>query len=337
MRALIRNPDQSVRLQTAEEPMLQAEDEVKIRIVYCTLCRDDMHAADKFSVFGQQGIVGHEATGVIVQAGDIARQNGFSTGKRVMLMPMEACGVCKNCLMQKPHYCPEMRRSAGVFAEYVIRKYTALLFIPDQLSFQQANLMEPVGDVVEAIGKLEIDYSSQILLIGAGFTGLVFLQLLRFRGAKEITVIEPIEQRRQLACQWGADHVYDAKKEDLQITLLQQTDFQGFDVVIDTSARADIFEFALPCMVNGGTIELFAYMQVQGKLVIPVLSMYVSNIKLIWTCLCGVQSMKTAATLIAKFQLEKLITLELPIEESEAAYQQYLGTSEIKIGVCMSK
>ncbi|MEG1943086.1 MAG: alcohol dehydrogenase catalytic domain-containing protein, partial [Angelakisella sp.] len=333
MQALVRNQALQIELQAISEPQLSAADEVKIKIEYCSLCRDDMHTGDALAIFGGSGIIGHEAAGVVVEAGARAQQDGFLPGVRVAIIPMEFCGSCPSCLAGQPQYCPEAHISSGVIAEYIIRKPSQLIKIPHKLSYQQAVLMETVGDVMAAISKLKLDFDSDVLLVGGGYTGQLFLRLLRLRGIHRIAVIEPIEVRRQLALEHGADAAYGPAHPSLQVKLLEQTNFRGFPVVIDTSADAEMLEFVQPCVTRGGTMLLFAYCDTQSKLTFPSLNMYMNNISVIWSCMCSPRTMEQAGDIIQRLRLEELITAEYPIKKSKQAYENYLTTAQIKIGI----
>lgn len=332
MQALIRKKGAQPKLASIDEPEISHSDDVKIRIEYSTLCRDDMHVSDDFNIFGY-GVIGHEASGVIVDAGNEAKRHGFLPGNRVTLMPFDSCGHCRHCLAQHPQYCLEAHLAPGVLAEYVVRKYEKLIPLPDSISFRQACLLEPVGDVLEALGKVKIDFSSEVLLVGAGFLGQVVLRILRMLGVKQIVVVEPIATRRQLALRYGADAAFSSNSPDLQVNLLKLTSFRGFDLVIDTSARSDIFDFALPCLTHGAVFLLLAYNDVHAKLTLPVLHMYSGNMQVLWSSLCGKEAMESAIHIVERLNLEDLITAEYPFRKSAEAYQAYIGTSEIKVGI----
>lgn len=334
MRALVRNPNLQLEVKTVEEPAIVSSDDVKVKIAYATLCRDDMHVnRNELDIFGNHGVVGHEAAGTIVESGELAQQMGYLPGERVTVMPILSCGNCPRCLARQPQYCPETRISNGVIAEHIVRKYRQLIKIPDNLSFKQGSLMEPVGDVLEALSKLKLNFHSDVLIIGGGYTGQVFLQLARLCGVHSITVIEPIEARRRLALSYGADAVYGPSDSNLQVRLLAQTDFRGFDTVIDTSADVEMPEFIFPCLARGGTLLFFAYSDTQSRLTFPSLNAYTSNIQILWSCLCGIDTMERAGDLISRLKLDSLITAEYTLEESVQAYTRYLGTDELKVGI----
>lgn len=331
MLALINEKGSGASLRSIDAPEIRTQEDVKIKIQYCTLCRDDMHVSDSFTLF--YGIVGHEAAGIVEEAGAEAELHGFHPGARVVLFPIYSCGKCAYCLSQQPQYCLEAHLMQGVLAEYVVRSYKQLIPLPDRYTFQQGCLLEPVGDVLDAVQRVEPTFSSDVLLFGGGFFGQIMLRVLLSFGVKQVVVVEPLEDRRQLALRYGAAAAFDSDDPDLQVKLLQCTGFRGFSLVIDTSARTDVFDVSLPCIAHGASFLLAAYNDVYAKLSLPVIHMYTGNIKIIWSCFCGMNTMESAMHIIERLRLQDLITVEYPFAKSDQAYRRYLRTDELKIGI----
>jgi len=333
--SFVRNSNLEHILTKIPEPYIVDERDVKIRMEYCSLCRDDMRIEDNLNVFGKIGTIGHEGAGVIVELGKHAQSEGFNIGDRVIMQFIDSCGHCKSCLTQHPQFCPEAKISEGVLSEYIVRKCRQLIKIPDNLTFKQASIIEPVGDVIDAISRVDLDFQTDVLLLGAGFTGLVFIQLLKQRGVQSITVIEPLEERQKLALQYGADRVFSPSDDDLELSLMKATDFWGYDLAIDTSSVVASIEGVPPFLAAGGTLLIFTYSDLQDKLCFNSFNMYRKSLTLKWSCLSNGSNMKTAASIIKRLSLDQLITAEYPFSQSQKAYNSYLGRAEIKVGIRM--
>ncbi|MEG1292411.1 MAG: alcohol dehydrogenase catalytic domain-containing protein, partial [Lachnospiraceae bacterium] len=173
MKALVRNENGEIRIADIPEPYILKEDEVKIRVLYSAFCRDDMRYEDKTDVFSHIGVVGHEVVGVIEELGSYAQYAGFSLEDTVLVLPWESCGKCENCLSQRTQCCTEAHVVMGTMTKHIIRASRQLIKLDSDITFKQAVLMEPVGGVIEGLSKLPIDYDKEVLIIGAGFTGLV--------------------------------------------------------------------------------------------------------------------------------------------------------------------
>ncbi|MEG2117211.1 MAG: alcohol dehydrogenase catalytic domain-containing protein [Clostridia bacterium] len=333
MNALSRNKNLQIELVKIPEPHISTPNDVQVEIKYATFCRDDMKISDKLGIFNDVGVIGHEACGVISESGVYARENGFEIGDRVMIYPIHSCCKCKECLKQRPQYCSEAGLSIGVFSEFIVRDFHQLVKIPSFLSFKQASVMEPVADVLEALSKIKYDFFSNILIIGGGFCGLTFLKTLKAGGVKNIVVVEPIEARQTLATSFGATVALSTSDNNFQMNLMKHTNFNGFDIVIDTTANSQTINLVLPSMAANSTLLMFAYQNSTDIISFNSLNMYKNNIRVVWSCLCGLEQIRNSAEIIHELSLARLITKEYPFKDSVEAYNKYLTYDEIKIGV----
>lgn len=333
MLALTRGKGYEICLSDIPEPYILKEDDVKIRVLYSSFCRDDMRYLDKLDVFSKIGLLGHEVVGIIEDLGPYAKWSGFSIKDIVVVLPWDFCGKCEQCLSQRVQYCAEAHVVMGTMTKYIVRKSRQLIKIPHDMSYRQAVLMEPVGDILEGISKLPIDYNKEILVIGAGFIGLVFVKLLRMRGVKSITVIEPIVSRRKRAMLYGADYALDPYGKDFHMEVLETREFDGYDIVIETSSNVQMLESSVSFLAKGGVLEIFTYYGSMETISFPSLDMYASNITVLWSSLCSINSMKTAAYLIQKESLDELITMEYDFSHVLQAFEKFKTHDQIKIGV----
>src|SRR5215467_9292634 len=136
-----------------------AANELLIRVHACGICGSDVHGFD-----GSTGrrippvIMGHEASGVVAAKG--ANVTEFAEGDRVAFDSMISCGACGFCGRGEPNLCDnrqvlgvscaEFRRD-GAFAEYVVVPKRIAFRLPDELSFDQAAMLEPVSVAVHAV------------------------------------------------------------------------------------------------------------------------------------------------------------------------------------------
>ncbi|MEG2291480.1 MAG: alcohol dehydrogenase catalytic domain-containing protein [Clostridium sp.] len=333
MRALIRDNDNNIKTADIPEPYILNEDDVKIRVMYSAFCRDDMRYNDKSDIFSQCGVMGHEVAGVIEDIGVYGKYAGFNIGDRVVSLPWDFCGECKYCVTQQHQYCSEAHITIGTMTKYIIRKVRQLVKIPSDVTFRQAVLMEPVGCVLEAISKLSLDYDKEVLIIGGGFAGINFVRLLKMKGVKQITVIEPIAERRRCAISYGADYSLDPNDMEIQLKLSEICRYNGFDIIIETSSHIEMLEKSLGFLCRGGTLQIFTYYGSFEKISFPSLNMYSSNIRVIWSCLCGIRSIKNASYIISKLSLEDLITKEYNFSNVMQAFEKYKKYEHMKVGV----
>jgi len=229
-----------VRLVDLPVPDISAG-EILVRVVSCGLCAADVlewYMRPKAPVY-----LGHEIAGVVAKVGpDVT---AFSVGDRVFVHHRAPCGHCDLCRRGHETLCREHRRPGiepGGMAEYV--RVTAavvekdVLPLPDGFGFEQAALVEPISCCVRALSRLSIDAGSRVLVIGAGFSGLVFVNLARLAGAASVAVVEPLPWRRQRALQFGADLAIDPAEPDVRSQLAGQLGGLATQVIVTPSSAA---------------------------------------------------------------------------------------------------
>ncbi len=121
------------------------------------ICGTDLHIYHDEFPTQPPVVLGHELAGEVVAAGDGVTR--VSVGDRVTTETyFHLCGSCRFCRGGQPNLCPE-RRSIGSgvdggFAPYVVVPERNIHRLPDNLSFQEAALSEPLACVVH--GALEL-------------------------------------------------------------------------------------------------------------------------------------------------------------------------------------
>jgi threonine dehydrogenase-like Zn-dependent dehydrogenase len=333
MKALVRTKFDTLDIVDIPIPEVKEKDDVKIRLVYSSFCRDDMRLDDKSDVFAHTGIMGHEAVGIIEELGQYASFSGLAVGDLVMALPWSFCGRCHYCLAQKPQYCNQSHIHQGTMCQYIVRSCRQVIKVPNKLSYKHAVMMEPIGAIVEALNTLNISYNTRVAIIGGGFIGLSFLKFIQLRGAREVTVIEPIQERREQALKYGADFVIDPMSGDFHFDLSDCCDHEGFNVIIETSSDINMIEITLPYLSKGGEMKIFTYYGSKEKVSLPLLNLYASNITISWTSFCGIESVLTAAHMINKLSLDELITAEFDFDDSISAFETYKKLDHFKIGI----
>jgi len=175
------------------------EREVLVKVRAVTVCTHwDLTLLAGTDIFGRPGYPkypihvgypGHEMAGDVVAAGPAA--SAFRTGDRVAVWTSRATGV------------------QGYYAEYAAVPEECLLRIPDHLSYPEAAPLELAMSVACSVRQMGDVAGKRVALGGAGAAGLIALQMIRVLGARQITVFDPVETRRALAVDLGADRALD--------------------------------------------------------------------------------------------------------------------------------
>jgi L-iditol 2-dehydrogenase len=116
--------------------------------------------------------------------------------------------------------------------------------------------IEPVSCAVHGIDLAEIKVGDTVIIIGGGTVGLIMIQLAKNAGAARTIVIEPLEHKRRIAQQLGADIILNPSEVNLQSVVGDLTSV-GADVVIECVGKPETMQLALELARRGGTVEFF--------------------------------------------------------------------------------
>ncbi|MGG3467498.1 zinc-dependent alcohol dehydrogenase family protein [Neobacillus pocheonensis] len=226
--------------------------EVVVKVKSCGICGTDQHI-----YHGHPGsaevippiVLGHELAGEVVEVG--AEVSTLQKGDRVSIDPNIYCGTCQYCRSNRAHLCNHLQAVGvtrdGGMGEFCLVPEANCYKIPDQMTFEEAALVEPLGCVLHGFKKVQLSPLSKVLIIGGGFIGQLFLQLVKQQTVQSITVSEPAENKREILYQLGADEV---------IQPMTASNLEA-DVVIECVGRAESMELAVKSAAKGGQVLLF--------------------------------------------------------------------------------
>ena len=104
----------------------------------------------------------------------------------------------------------------------------------------------------------QVTVSGDVTISGGGTMGMIMTQLALHSGGTNITVIEPIAMKREMAKKLGAVHTIDPVNQDRKEEAMKITDGRGFDVVIEASGSWRACDGIEELVGKGGTLEFFA-------------------------------------------------------------------------------
>ena len=234
--------------------------EVLIRILVAGICGTDLHL--HAGEFGPSYPLtpGHEFVGEVVSVGTGVAEDMI--GRRFVVDNTGSCGHCLECRRARPAYCRNLVaqgvNAPGGFAEYVVTS-SGRCFAIDDLDAETAVFTEPVACVVHGLDVLGLRPGSNVLLFGAGPTGLILSQLLAGSGATELTVAAPTQAKLDLARARGADRtvLLDRHNTAASFEELRQAAPDGFDVVIDATGALVLLAQTLALTRTGGTVFVY--------------------------------------------------------------------------------
>ncbi len=237
MRAAVVNESQKLEVVTLPEPVAEPGEFI-LKVEACGICGSDLKAIDSTP---PGFVMGHEFSGEIVSLGKGVQ--GWREGQHVTALPVIGCGHCFSCSTDDVAHCKTVDTigvagSPGAFAEYIRVSAREAFLLPPGFSKGQGALVEPLAVALHAVKAAEIRPGDQVLIIGAGAIGLAVMMWARHLGASEITVSDPMAQRRDLAAKLGADHLIDPATEKITGRYRVVIECVGIPGMIATAIRA---------------------------------------------------------------------------------------------------
>jgi L-iditol 2-dehydrogenase len=233
--------------------------QVLVRVKAAGICGSDLHirAWDTQVPMNPPMVVGHEFSGVIDEIGEGVE--GWQLGDRVTAEPSySVCGHCLWCQAGTYNLCPERRISGfwadGAFAEWVRVPARRLYRLPENASFYEGAMVEPLACCVHAVIELTgIDAGDRVVITGPGTIGLLAMQVARACGGR-VTVIgtETDASRLEIARELGAEDTLTIGEVDPVAEMLDRTGGVGADVVIECSGAAPAVATGLLIARKGG-------------------------------------------------------------------------------------
>jgi L-iditol 2-dehydrogenase len=164
----------------ADLPEPEGDGEI-VRIRACGLCGSDV---EKLGRAPAGSVLGHEVVGEL------------EDGRRVALVNHAGCGYCKRCRAGHESTCERFSEPTivpGGFAERALAR--GALPLPDTVDDVAGTFAEPLACVLRGAERVP---AGRVLVVGAGFIGFLFAQVLRRRGG-EVFGMDPRRERLELA------------------------------------------------------------------------------------------------------------------------------------------
>ena len=234
--------------------------EVLIKVKSVGICGSDMH----FYINGRIGhhivelpfILGHEASGEIVETGkDIIN---LKVGDRITMEPGVSCGKCNYCMTGKYNLCNKMIFWAtppidGVLSEYIVHDERYCFKIPDNISFDEGAMAEPLSVAVHAAIRSRVNPGSKVAILGAGPIGQLVLQVFRAFGAYKIIISDISEYRLDIAKKIDDVTTINAAKVDVK-KIVKDYFTEGADITVETAGAIETASDSIYITKKGGTV-----------------------------------------------------------------------------------
>jgi L-iditol 2-dehydrogenase len=302
--------------------------EVLVSVAACGICGSDIHGYD-----GSSGrrippiVMGHEAAGTIAAVG--AGVAGFAEGDRVTFDSTIFCGACSNCRRGDVNLCDQRQvlgvscaefRRPGAFAEYIAVPSRILYRLPDNLSFNEAAMLEAVSVALHGVSLTPVSPNCTALVLGAGMIGLLTLQALRAAGCSKVYVADVDSTRLKLAKDVGATAALSSEKDVVE-QVMQLTGGTGVDLAIEAVGRNETVQASIDSVRKGGTVVLVG--NISPEVTLPLQKVVTRQIRLQGSC-ASAGEYPRAIELLASgaIQVKPLITAVAPLEEGPRWFER---------------
>jgi L-iditol 2-dehydrogenase len=239
---------------------------IVVRVRACAVCGSDIrifHHGN--SRVNPPQVLGHEIAGEVFAIGSgITR---FKQGDRVAIGADVPCGQCPFCEAGIGNNC-QINYAMGYqfpggFAEYVplnstVVNYGPVHILPDNVSFNEGALAEPLACVLNALELSPVKLGDTVVLIGAGPIGMMICEVARAMGAAKVILINRSSPRLELAKKLNiADLHINSTETDAVKAVLNETGGLGADVILTSNPSGESQAQALLMAKNRARVNFF--------------------------------------------------------------------------------
>jgi L-iditol 2-dehydrogenase len=306
-------------------------EEVLVQIAYCGICPWDIRVYAGKKAVPLPRVMGHEASGKVVKVGENVEH--LTIGQRVMVDFIVKCGVCMNCRRGRSNRCLHPKFPNGAYADFAVVPYRNIHPIQQQTtSFKAAAFTEPLSCVVRGQNMLGLSPGDVELIIGAGPIGLMHMQVAKLFGA-QVIVADLIQERLELAMQWGADHVHDNAGANLKEVVMDSTHGRGADAAVVAVGVSPLVVQAAECLAEGGRLNIFAGIYPVAPLEIDPNLIHYKELLITGSADSTPEDMHYALEYIetGQVEVERLISHLLPLEKLQEGFEIVLNRQGLKV------
>jgi len=328
MNALLLKQYKQLEMVEMPLPTIGADD-VLVRVRACGICGSDVHGLD-----GSTGrripplVMGHEASGEVVESG--ANVTDLKTGDRVTFDSTVYCGRCVFCTRGEQNLCdnrevlgvsPGPYRRHGAFAEFVSVPRRIMYKLPDNLTYEQAAMIEAVSVAVHAVNLTPIKLGDTSIVVGCGMIGILTIQAAKHAGCSRIIVVDPDEARLERGMKAGATDTVNPKSVNAVEAIRKLTGGIGADVALECVGATEPIMTAIEGVKKGGAVTLVG--NVTPKIELPLQSVVSRQIRLQGSCASNgeipacIEMMSRGA-----IEVDSLISAVAPLAEGASWFER---------------
>ena len=321
MKALILEEYNKLVYRDVEDPQ-PAPGEVLIKVKACGICGSDVHGMDGSTGRRQPPVVmGHEAAGVIVKTG--AGVTRWKEGDRVTfdstVYPLNDWYTLKGSYnlsegREVVGVSPKEYKRHGAFAEFLAIPQHILHKIPDNVSFEQAAMVEPAAVAAHAVRISGIKVGDNAVVLGSGMIGTFIVSMLKAAGATPVIAVDVDDEKLKMAAKYGADIVVNSKNQSVAETVRNHTKGRGADFGFEVVGISATVNTLIDSVRKGGTAVLVG--NLTPVIEFPLQKVVTSEIKVLGSCaICGEYEIVLDMIAGGSLRVDDMISAVAPLSE----------------------
>lgn len=248
-----------IQFENVREPR-PAEGEVIVKVKSAGICGSDIPRVYQTGTYHFPTIPGHEFSGVVTDVG--IGVNPEWKGKRVGVFPLIPCRACTSCKQMQYEMCRHYgylgSRQDGGFAEYVAVPEWNLMELPEDVSCEEAAMMEPMAVAVHALKRAQPDKDSVCVICGLGTIGMLLLMFLKNMGVRGVLAVGNKDFQKRTALKLGLeeDCYCDSRTENVSEWIMEHTDHRGADTFFECVGKNETVSLAVDLTAPAGKVML---------------------------------------------------------------------------------
>lgn len=337
-----------------------AAGEICVRVLAAGLCHSDLSVIDGSRPRPMPMVLGHEATGEIVELGP--NVDGFREGDRVVFSFIPHCGRCGPCATGRASLCEPgvaanvagtllgggrrwldangmpLHHLLGVsgFAEYTVVSARSAVRIDPDLPAEIAALfgcavMTGVGAVVNTA---KVSAGESVAIFGLGGVGLAALMGARASGAHPLIAVDVAAHKFPLARELGATHCINATDAD-PIDQLRELTHGGVQFAIESVGSERVLAQAYAATRRGGTTVAVGLPGPDRMLAIPALKLVTEERTLKGSYMGSAVPSRDVPRFIALYRaghlpVDRMLTHRLQLDEINIGFDRLARAEAIR-------
>ena len=309
-------------------------EEVLIKIERIGVCGSDIHVYHGLHPYTSYPVVqGHEVAGVIAEVGkDVT---GFEPGDLAVFMPQVTCGTCYPCRHGMEHICDQLKvmgfQTSGAAQEYFAVPASKVLKVPENISLDQAAMIEPISVAVHALSRYGDVSGKNVIVLGAGTIGNLVAQVAQASGAHKVLITDISEYKLNMARACGIRCAIHSGQGNLSDAIARELGPDKADVILECVGVQDTITHAIDNARKGSVIVVVG---VFGKKPLVDLGLVQDReLTLLGTLMYQKKDYERAIALVSQglLRLDAMVTHRFPFDQ----YLQAYHTIEQLQGECL--